>query len=42
MCGGEEEEVKIFIDAHINPVQTHTQVFNSDRTRGKTNGYFYF
>lgn len=35
MCGGEEEEVKLFIDVHVHLVQIHTQVLNSDRTREK-------
>lgn len=40
MCGGAEEEVKIFLDIHIYLVRIHSQVFNG--TVEKTNAYFYF
>lgn len=30
VCGGEEEEVKIFIDVHVHLVQIYTQVLNSE------------
>lgn len=31
VCGGEEEEVKIFIDIHVRLVQIYTRILNSEQ-----------